>query len=485
MCTVSSARREQGLVIGQAVIAVAVVAIIVGTIMMITLRSVASSSEGSRRASAQGAVEAGIAVYRQALVANAASEANGWMPSQAQLERLVTGSSKVVPLAQLQLQPPFDRLPEGAPPVAVRIRSDDGTSMYWQLVHANGPGYGSTTGTVVVWVRGWRSSDSGQIAGSPMLARAVFTPGGFHQFQLMSESPIRFANGAQISGPVHSNGGGGGPAISVEPGATVSCSGAQARVSASTGSIDGIPASCARADVAGTRFTLGSVAETFDAIRAAAAGGGRGVHVVNTTGDPNGFVPVQLQPDGTVIAGGTPLAVGGGLAVLVHGNVLVSGTTTGRVTIASDPGAGAAGSAGRIRISGDLRASGDGAAIGLYTAGDVELDSAACTSRIDAAIIAAGGTLTINRGLRTEVRQGDAPRCGAITVNGSIAAAEGPVLRWQWQTGEWTGYERRDYVWNPNLVRRPPPWSPVIDGWQNASWAPADQSCWLNGKQCA
>lgn len=229
--------------------------------------------------------------------------------------------------------------------------------------------------------------------------------------------------------------------------------------------------------MAGRRFDLGSVESSFDGVRTAATRNLRGIHVVRTAGDPNGFIDVVLDPGGFVTAGGTRLPVGGGLAVLVEANVRVTGSTGGRVTVMSDPSR-TDGRGGTIRISGDLRTTDPDGVIGLFTEGDVQLDASRCVSVVQAAIIAGGGALTIDRGLRTDVAQQDAPRCGAITVRGSVAAAEAPVLRWAWANGAWTGYDRRSYEWDARLVRHAPPWAPVIDSWQHVAWREAPTACW-------
>ncbi|MCW2974265.1 MAG: hypothetical protein JWN72_2538, partial [Thermoleophilia bacterium] len=339
-----------------------------------------------------------------------------------------------------------------------------------------GPGAGTTSG-VTIWIRAWQGASDGRTSSGVSTSRVNFTPGGFQQFQLLTDGPIAFDDGARITGPVHSNGIGAtsGIAVGLVPGARIDCAGEFARISVSSGIVaDSLPSACRRI-ANGTRWNLGVVKTTFEGIRTATAAGGHGVMVVNAIG--GGDVRVRLAGD-TIVVGGVTKSIGEGIAVLVDGNVVVSGHTTGRVTIASDP---LSADRGQIRVDGDLVGTGSRASIGLYTEGDVVVSTRPCVARIDAAIIAARGAMTIDRGLRTEVAQLDSVGCGKVEMFGSIASAESPVLRWSWPGGGSTGYDERSYAWNPRLVRNPPPWTPVIEGWQANDLQEAGQECGSGG----
>jgi hypothetical protein len=446
------------------IVVMIVVAALAGAIMVSTLTGVRGGSASASRSVSQRTVEDATEIYRVALESGLANESTGWVPPPTELQKLLGTRGTLVDVASLTSLPAALRQPiPGAPRQAVRMSAQSGSShRYWQLVRIVGPGHGATDGNVTVWIRGWQASATGMTTREPVVKRVSLSPGAFHHFQLLVDGPIRFDSGARITGPVHSNGRnvGGGSAISTVSGAAVTCSGEFARLSTGDGSIGGeMPAGCRRITKARS-WSFGSVRQTLDRIQVAGASGGSGVFVASPA--DNGAVPVRLNGT-SVDVGGVVRPVGGGLTVLVLGNVVVSGQTSGRVTIASNP-PGA--TAGEIKVDGDLRTSGAAAAIGLFTEGDVVVSTSPCVGRIDAAIISARGSLTIDRGLRTELAQLDAARCGSIAVVGSIAAAESPVLRWAWPNGITAGYAARSYDWNPRLVRTPPPWTPVIEGWQ-------------------
>jgi hypothetical protein len=461
------------------VIAIMVVVLILGAAIAInTITGVRAGGATAGRTMSQQAIEDGVGLYRISLETNVATEATNWLPPPDLMQQVLRDRGTVVPLARLTGLPDAYRFPpRGGANWAVRMAPDgDGEHRFWQLLRVTGPGAGGS-GSVTAWIRGWYGAPDGATARSVIVGRASFTPGGFHQFQLLVDGPIRFDEGATITGPVHSNGNGAGAeaAIAPLPGAHVGCAGEFARLSAAAGGVSSaMPSSCKRVTSA-RRWNFGTVRETFDSIGDATAAGGEGVMVADP--GPGGSVAIRLQ-GAQVDVGGQLRDIGEGLAILALGDVMVSGTSSGRVTIASDPRGERA---GQILIDGDVRASGAAGVVGLFTEGDVVVSSSPCVSRVEAAVIAARGGLTIDRGFRTDLAQLDAPNCPAFSYSGSIAAAESPVLRWTWPGGQAAGYGRRSYEWNPRLVRNPPPWTPVIEGWQVRDWQESNSSCGLAG----
>lgn len=471
-------RREAGAGMLVVIVAMLLVGALAGAVAVSTMTGVRGGGAASARAMSQRAIEDGVELYRLALESGIATEATNWVPPPAQLQSLLDARGTVMPLATLTGLTAEQRTAlAGAPQFAVRMAADDrGRHRYWQLVRITGPGAGGGS-SVTAWLRGWYGTASGQTSRMPVAARTSFTPGGFHQFQLLVDGPIHFDDGAQVTGPVHSNGSGvgAGSAVGPLPGARVSCSGEFARISTGSGSVDAaLPASCRRV-ASSRRWTFGTVREAFEGIRIADASGGEGVMLANPAGV--GQVRVRLL-GATVDVGGAVRPIGEGLAILVAGDVVVSGTANGRVTIASDPPNDRA---GRILVDGDVRAGGPAASIGLFTEGDVVVSVAPCVTTIEAAVVAARGGLTIDRGYRTQLAQLDAASCGSFSFRGSIAAAEGPVLRWTWPSGAAAGYASRSYAWNPRLVRNPPPWTPVVEGWQVRDWQETPPHCGVGG----
>lgn len=470
---------ERAMAMAFVIAAMFVVAALGAAVAVSTMTGRDSSSASASRSMSQRAIDDGVELYRLALETGAADESTGWVPPPSRLQNVIADRGTVVPLSALPgLRTDYRATVPGAPTYAVRMAADEhGRHRFWQLVRVTGPGSGDPS-SVTAWFRGWYGRADGSTGRQVVVGRASLTPGGFHQFQLLVDGVVRFDDGAMITGPVHSNGtrAGGEAAIAPLPGARVGCSGEFARLSASDGSVSAaFPDSCRRVQST-RRWSFGAVGETFDRIAVAAAAGGTGVMVAQPA--DTGRVPVRLLGD-RVDVGGQVRSIGQGLTILVLGEASVAGTSRGRVTVASDPSGDRA---GQILVDGDVVAEGAGAAIGLYTDGDVVVSTAPCVGRLDAAVIAARGGLTIDRSYRTELAQLDSPSCGSFAFHGSIAAAQSPVLRWTWPNGAAAGFSQRSYAWNPRLVRTPPPWTPVIEGWQVRDWQEAASSCGAGGR---
>jgi hypothetical protein len=467
-------RRESAFAISQTIVVGAIVAMIVLIIATATLRGIMSGRAGSARAVGSVAIDSGVDLYRQALESGAASEASNWMIPRSEAAELVGSSGQVVDMSRLTGLPAQLREPiPGAAPWAIRRRSS-GVWSYVQPLQAIGPGNGGS-GEVVVYLRAWSGGETGESSTPVTTARVAFTPGAFHAFQMVVDGPITFAQGATIDGPVHSNGvGTTGGQTAIGALGPVNCNGEFARVGTSAGVVSGGFSSACRRRATRPPIELGAVRDAFVRLqRASDLTTGR-VIVVRGTG--GGVVPIRLDRT-NVIIGGQSRTIDGSLAVLVRGDVQVSGRTTGRVSIASDPSGGEyLGRGGTITVTGPVGTDGEGV-LGLFTEGDVVVDAASCTPSLEAAVIASNGGLTIPRSMRSDVVQLDAPQCPAFSFHGSIAGAEAPTMRWQWPSGGWAGYDRREYSWDPTLVRRPPPFAPVLDGWQVGEWTVATGAC--------
>lgn len=494
----SSRSSESGGVLLYVVLVAVVIAGLAASISVSTMLGVRGGGAAAGRAGAQRAVEDGLALYRVALEQRVANESTNWLPRENALKKLLKdGDSPVGRRGELVriddpnelggLPEPLKLVLTDSPAYIVRMDIGGGQYRFWQFLRVIGPGVpGGADGEVVVWMRGWQGARDGSTARAPLHARAAFTPGGFQQFQLLTDGPILFDDGARINGPVHSNGVGAGnglPAISparADP--DISCAGGAARLSAAPDQgIVGMPNSCKIAE-SSRRWNLAVVRDSLDGIRSSVpecATQYAGVHIACPLSF--GFVQVKLQGD-SVDIGGQVRPIGDGLVILVHGDVMVSGHANGRVTIASDPAKAPDGvtadraRGGQIRVVGDVTS--NGGSIGLFTEGDVVVETDGCpVTRLEAVVIASRGGLTIDRGYRTDIAQLDAPSCDEFRFVGSIAAAEAPVLAWSWPAGVTAGFKKRSYTWNPRLLRAPPPWAPVIEGWQVSNWQEAPGGC--------
>lgn len=184
--------------------------------------------------------------------------------------------------------------------------------------------------------------------------------------------------------------------------------------------------------------------------------------------------PVSVNVNGTNYMGR--------LAFLLDGDVYVRGSTSRRVTIAAR--STLAGKPADIHIIGDTVSNGSSASLGLIAQGNVIVETRRTTipypncpvSNIRAAIVAETGRFSIEPDYLSEIPVTGAPQCGALTVTGSVSSHHAPVLSWSWGPIR-AGFSSRNYVWDTNLLKTPPPYFPTAEDWKLVGWKEANASC--------
>ncbi len=503
-----------------AIIFALVAGLLITGVFLATRNSVRSDRRNADQSSAMVAARAAATVYEAALQSKIATPATDFLiPMPGGPRKSIgdlTNSGRVVavtdpstvpsgmrdnPFISSQANPgPINPVPVA--PVAAnsfpltarqqmvdRAGTDDPTTsstwMYWQILYAAQPDYtvAGETGWLSVFIRSWVQSRSG--ATTPIYAVAVYRAGSFAEYQLLTDTKIVFGDGTQISGPVHSNGipdaskgqTSASDSISVAPGASVSCTGADARLStvAGLGAIN-VPG-CPQDPGAQKTVDLSAVSSSIEEIANDCITPGQTAAICAP--------PVAGQTD-VVIAGNT-VTVGGvsytisrfGTAVLVSGTarVTTAGVVSRPVTVATR--AGNLGSPPDIIVASNIQASGGGV-VGLLSEGNVVVDTNSCpVSSIEGLIIARQGSLTLNPELMSQIAQDQtaANACGQISFDGAIASHRQPTLQWSWDNGDRIGFTTRNLAWDPRLIRRPPPYSPRLSGWQRLKVFPLNEDC--------
>lgn len=496
------------------------------------------------RVVAMPVLDSALTRIKLGLEQNLLAEHRDYRPTDQQLQRLVaggtTGHGASTSGAQLipgsPVQPP---IPAGMPNFTVRENGPDGISGFWQMLHVFSPEYHDTSdeGVVVVYLRAWNAPTNAPAQGTePRLVRAEFRPGRFADYQAVIDGPILFGQGAALNGPIHSNGFaderfnfrdallGTTDRVATIDNARVACTGA-AQITTATGNVEttAFPG-CPVEQNTGRFVNLLAAEEAFTRIRKACAERVSNVRCYDQAlfGSSVPSSLAQRQPDlrgYRVHLNGTSLRVSayeidwtsesprhinfthtiptprGSTTVLYFAdNVLVEGTTVGRVTIAArKPGEWSpnveSGSA-NIYLTDDTHDQGGSSVLGLMAQGGVILDAIKrpngtyeCIDRVSAGIVAMSGTLTIDPRYTTRLYQSGGPQCGPIDIDGSLAAHRSPVLYWTWanRAGH-AGYSRRDYRWNRNLRRNPPPYFPTTDTWEARHVRPVNVDCFSGGR---
>lgn len=493
------------------------------------------------RVVAMPVVDSALTRVKLGLEQNLLAEHRDYRPTDEQLRLLVLGrtgtsSSGATILPGSIIRP---AIPAGMPNLTVQERGQNGVSGYWQLLHVFSPEYEDRgdQGVVVVYLRAWNAPTSTPAQGTePRLVRAEFRPGRFADYQAVIDGPIVFGRGATLNGPIHTNGFrddrfnfrdlmlGTTERVTTVDDARVTCTDA-AQITTAVGGVDAASfPGCPVQQDTGRFVNLLAAEEAFTRIRKACAEGVANVRCYDAalTGSSVPSNLAQRPPDlrgYRVRLNGTSLTVTGyeidyvtesprailftntiatppsSTTVLYFGdNVLVEGETNARVTIAArKPGTWSpdveSGSA-NIYLTGNTFESGDGSVLGLMAQGGVILDAIkqpdgnhACIDRVSAGIVAMSGTLTIDPRYTTRLYQSGGPRCGPIDIDGSLAAHRSPVLYWTWQNvGGHAGYSSRDYSWNSDLRRNPPPYFPTTDTWEARHVRPVNVDCFSNGR---
>jgi len=148
--------------------------------------------------------------------------------------------------------------------------------------------------------------------------------------------------------------------------------------------------------------------------------------------------------------------------VYVNDNVWVSGTYSGKITIAAEKSSG---QSAKIKIHDNLlyKAKDGSAAIGLVSQGNIEVPSYATgTLEIDAALLSATGHVWFP--------YADNAVKDTITVYGAIATFD--YWTWTWVSGTTTlaGYAHTNQTYDPFLTLSPPPQFPTTGTYAILNW---------------
>lgn len=401
------------------------------------------------------------------------------------------------------------------------VCASGGVKAYWEMYRLIMPDVtGNEPPNVVVYLRSWLGSPVARAYSKASYARAELRPGRFADYQQISDGNVRLNSGASINGPVHSNGlgdasfstvaqapaGMGSRWIYGEPG--VSCVG-DASLSIAVGKI-AVPG-CRSVGATGQTISFLRAIDSIRSIRVAKSKGRPNVDVYASNVQPGPLSGPYDSAWGVVFSGRrmTVQYPGGGSrsvglsrvnAFVFDRDVRVRGNVAAdtRVTIAAERGGvdangvqittGGPGSA-TIFIDGNLTKGNDvTSSIGLIAQGDVVLwmykdvnsGASVCNAyTVQAAMVAATGGLTIPSRYTTNELQTAAPRCpGKVTIDGSVAGHRPPLLVWKWPSGDKAGYTgTRDYRWDKELKRNPPPYFPLTGAWQPFQVRDANTDC--------
>jgi hypothetical protein len=488
------------------------------------------------RVVAMPVVDTAVTRIKFGLEQNLLAEHRDYVPTTAQLQQLVNGTEASIVPGSI-LNPP---IPAGMPNVTVLEPMGPHHAGYWHLLRVFAPAYGANDdqGVVVAYVRAWTAPRATpQLGSKPRMVRIELRPGRFADYQAVIDGPIVFGQGATLNGPIHSNGfndertnflsllSNATERVSTVDGASVSCTGA-AQITTASGSVDSASfPGCPVETNTGRFVNLLAAEEAFTRIRKACAETVPNVRCFDETYEGSN-VPaslsqhspdlrgyrVHLSPDSVTVSGYEidyvsetpqpyPVAGAGTIStppksttvLFFADNVIVSGTTGARVTIAArkagEWSVNTASGSANIYVAGDTTYDGDGAVLGLLSQGGVILDAIkdgsgthACISNLRAGVVAMAGTLTIDPRYTTRLYQQGAPSCGPIRIRGSLAAHRSPVLYWKWDNvAGHAGYSTRDYQWTDSLRRNPPPYFPTTDTWEARHVRPANLDCFSGG----
>lgn len=534
-----SRRSEHGFALVAAVILSFLAAILItvtGTYMM------GRTSDHDRRRDrvlAVPIVETAVHRLKTGMEENLLSEHRRFIPTVAQLNQLISGTSASLIMGN-PLPPPMPGIPSNLPQVTVReLGAGNGDTVgFWQMVGVFEPEYvdPSDEGVVVVYLRVWiaPATQPGN-ATEPRLVRVEFRPGRFADYQAVIDGPLLFGKGAELNGPVHTNGFldnrtnmagalAGGERVGTVGGAKVPCS-AAGQITTADGNVEpGAFPGCAvqthtrryvnllateqaylrirrACDDDPSRARCYDTPVTGSSVPSSMASGGvdlRGyrvriyptyLHVTRYEINPATQAPTTYGSWSNTIA--TP--AGSTTALLFGDNVIVSGTTNARVTIAArKPNAGIPignpserTGAANIYIHGNILSNGSGAVVGLISQGGVllqALSGGGCVGEVNAGIMAMSGTLSIDPRYTTGLHHDGGQQCGTIVIRGSLAAHRSPILFWDWaNVPGHVGYSTRNYVWDKHLRRNPPPYFPTTETWDSKHVRPADLDCFAGG----
>ncbi len=486
---------------------VAVMFVVVALILVISSASTSMVNRAQDRTDnvlGKNPVDEGIRAYAEALDGGMVGEHTGFVLTRPALDEFAVGGKALVGNGALPqgLQIVDPSIP-GAHRWTMRTPGIDGSpDRMWQMYALSPPDFSEGSGArVVAYFRGWAQNRAGSIVTTPEIVRVELRPGRFSDYQVIADGPIAMGAGAAISARMHSNGHPDSRLGLTTQGHAIFASAATCLAGAEFTSTRGTLNVCGpsvRSPNTGDSISMLRVKQAADRMREncgssayvqvrcytrPAANGteyrvritGAGLQVLNPTGGA-----------GNVNAGGW------GAAVLFDRPVRILGGTLGanrRLTIATfDSEAGGMRAAGgnAIYIHGNTgHTMTTSSSLGLMAQGDVvlEIDNSAglgaCPTSLRAAVVAAGGGVTISPQWLTLVPPSTAPRCpGPITFEASLAGHFSPAMVMTWSNAQQAGYTAgRNYRYSPHLKDNPPPFYPVTGPWQVWKYNDANYDC--------
>lgn len=531
--------QERGFAIPAAVLLTFVAALVLTAASTYVLGRTGDHDRRRDRVLASPVVETAVHRLEMGLEENLLAEHRRFIPTLQQLQALTAGTGATL-IAGNPLPPPMPPIPANLPQYTVQElgAGGNGTVGYWQMVGIFEPEYAEANdqGVVVIYLRAWIApANAPGRATEPRLVRVEFRPGRFADYQAVIDGPLLFGPGAQLNGPVHTNGFtddrtnmkgvmGAGERVATVGNSVVPCSGS-GQITTAAGNVEpGAFSGCAIKTNTKRFVNLLATEQAFLRIRKACAddpsraqcfdapvtGSSVPSSVASGGVDLRGY-RVYISPTSVTVrryeinpATQTPTnftgwsrtintPAGSSTALLFADSVIVSGTTKARLTIAArKPNVGVPvgdpkerTGAANIYIHGDVDSNGASAVMGLISQGGLVLQGlqgGGCVDTINAGMMAMSGTLTVDPRYTTTLHHDGGAQCGQIEIRGSLAAHRSPVLFWRWSNvSGYVGYSQRKYVWDKDLRRNPPPYFPTTETWDSKHVRPADLDCFAGG----
>lgn len=523
MLTPRAHRHEAGGAMVAAIALLILGSFVAVAIMMSSMSSRDASRERSELSASEQLAGDAAAAYTAAYSALAAGEHNGYALSETTLRRFIdvrrgqgagNGGDTVIRNNHGSL-PAFARNVDtntvpGFARHTVRVKMGDGRIGFWQTFAMRVPTWGQTAGGVVtIYVRTWTGDEQNRLVGQPLISKLRIRPTWFSDYQMLFDGPIKFGDGVDINGRIHSNGyrtslfnqfndPATTPDIITIPG-SANC-GEAARFTTSRGSISG-PANCrsngkARENVGG-RISLLRARDVAARAHTMCGGGGaddltvdvvcfqdgRDVSVNLSSHRANGrnFNPSTSAPrnrpdanQGAIVVATGNVELSGSLAA--NERVLVVASARGTEEVL---GSGAAPSV-TIASGGAVGAAADkSSSFGIVADGDIVIDEArACGASLRGAVLSITGALSMRTRWRMPIHVADGVLCGALLdIEASMSGHLPPTLQMIYPTSESAGFANRKYEYARGLFDNPPPLFPTAADWSVVSSTAANLDC--------
>jgi hypothetical protein len=490
-------------------------------------------------------VQAAVTKLRLGLESGIIAEWDRYMPTSADLAAVAgsTPGTVVVPVT-LSPAPSASALKSMPAPPNVAVREPStipGRYGFWQIFRVDAPKYSwpKEQGNLRYWLRTWTGDAAGGAASEVRYWRIDLRPGRFVDFQMLIDGPIQFADGAVINGPIHTNGFRDELPLSNPPGGSstrvwankgsVTCT-SNALITSAQGQIQ-LP-NCPKQEATGEYINLLRTEDMFDRVRRGCQLGAPHVTCRFATRDGANLGPFAGMINNTIASeidlrgyhvhlAGNQIHVGyfdvnpitesvqtthnwtyytsadNPRTLYFADSVTVDGTTTGRVTIIARRPVqttsmaidGSSNGSANIYVIGNVQHTGQGTSVGLVAQGGLLLSAMKrngnipCVNTIEAAMIAVTGTIALDPRYLTVLDQAynDLKCSNKLKLDGALAAHRSPILYWEWNSGKWFGYPNREYRFDDNLRKAPPPEFPNASPWQAVQVKPANIDCLSGG----